>query len=145
MEPKTPKDLPRARSVYMQEKETSTGDNDVPEFVRVVGGKQRYAKLGEVLWHESIETGESREGQSIHMVGKNASDETGSRINENKAIFHTAQQAEITRIIDDISLSQLVKPKSVKEDNILISDDGKIKDPFLALKLEREEIYGKRK
>lgn len=132
-----PKDA--ERFTKSEEKETSTGDNDVPEFVRVVGGKQRYTKHDEASWHESIEAEESREAKSIHITGKKASDETDSRINENKTISNTVQQSESTRIIDDTSISQLVKPEAVQEDNVSISDDGKIRDLFVALKLEREE------
>ncbi|XP_073025764.1 starch synthase 3, chloroplastic/amyloplastic isoform X1 [Primulina eburnea] len=132
-----PKDA--ERFTKSEEKETSTADIDIPEFERVVGGKQRYMKHDEASWHESIEEEESREEKSIHMAGKNASDETDSRINENKTISNTVQQAESTRIIDDTSISRFVKPEAVKEDNVSISDDGKIRDPFPALKLEREE------
>ncbi|KAK6123928.1 hypothetical protein DH2020_042325 [Rehmannia glutinosa] len=108
------------------EDKVTTGDVDVSIYGRGIEEKQIHTKSGEDQWREKIEKEESVEEMVIFKAGKDASDESDSRIDETETISKTVEQ-----------------PEAVDTGYNSVSEDTKKEDNFLKLKLESEEILRK--
>ncbi|KAI3456459.1 hypothetical protein Pfo_013122 [Paulownia fortunei] len=131
------------RITKSEEKVTTTRDVDVSLYGRVIDEKQIYTRSSEDQWRENIEKEESIEEMVIFKAGKNASDETDLRIDENETVSDTVEQVESSKSVDDFYKRPSVKPNGVDDGYNSTREDKKNGDNFLKLKLEREEILRK--
>ncbi|KAK6149752.1 hypothetical protein DH2020_017277 [Rehmannia glutinosa] len=125
------------------EDKVTTGDVDVSIYGRGIEEKQIHTKSGEDQWREKIEKEELVEEMVIFKAGKDASDESDSRIDETETISKTVEQVESTKNVVDSYKHLAVKPEAVDTGYNSISEDTKKEDNFLKLKLESEEILRK--